>query len=491
MDILEQLIFSLKKEEARHFKLFAARTNDDKNRKDFLLFDAIRKNGGNFDETNFVLEHYPNAEKNAYYRLKNRLLEELSKSVWLFHFEKHDFTHELYFLSSAKLHASAKQSNLCLYYLKKAEKMALKSENFEVLDLIYSLYIQLASELPTLNPEPYLQLRVENRRRKDILDELDDLLANMMYQIRTSLNLLQNEVFLRQLSDKLKNFEANVIIAESIRLQFKLYDVNIRFLLQHRDYEQMEGYLKTVYARFTEADYFGEIYKEMELQMLTYLCNTLYFNRKYHESLAFAEVLHQKMLKVEGALYEKYEIFYLNTLVNNYHVIDKDKALLLLTEIKQNLSKKKPPFNIIFIYLYLAGLYLDKKQYRKTLRNLQELYSLEEYKSTDVSFKLCLELLHLITYFEMQEYDLCEKYVIRVQKEYHDLFLKPDFQRDKLFLELILKISKVYLRRDEKAANQEIEKWCNIYFEEQKQYPPSISQEVFDYEHHLKRAMKL
>jgi len=50
MDILNQLVGSLSKEELRYFKIFAKRFDVSEERKDFRLLDYIRNSGKKFDD---------------------------------------------------------------------------------------------------------------------------------------------------------------------------------------------------------------------------------------------------------------------------------------------------------------------------------------------------------------------------------------------------------------------------------------------------------
>ena len=50
MDILNQIISGLNKEEVRFFKMYLSRIETDDNRKDIQLFDYIRKSGNRFED---------------------------------------------------------------------------------------------------------------------------------------------------------------------------------------------------------------------------------------------------------------------------------------------------------------------------------------------------------------------------------------------------------------------------------------------------------
>ena len=72
MNLLQEVILSLNKEECRFFKLYAGRINVKDERKDLLLFDFIKKSDS-IDEDRVAAKLY-GENKNAFYRLKNRLL---------------------------------------------------------------------------------------------------------------------------------------------------------------------------------------------------------------------------------------------------------------------------------------------------------------------------------------------------------------------------------------------------------------------------------
>ena len=66
---------ALNKEQVRYFKLFASRTQQSFERKDIKLFDFLRKNEEDKEEA-FLQKLYPGESKNAWYRLRNRLLSD-------------------------------------------------------------------------------------------------------------------------------------------------------------------------------------------------------------------------------------------------------------------------------------------------------------------------------------------------------------------------------------------------------------------------------
>ncbi|MFM2285968.1 MAG: hypothetical protein RLZZ543_1465, partial [Bacteroidota bacterium] len=85
MDVLYQIIEGLSKEEIRFFKIFAHRQGAESDRKDIALLDFIRKYPHQEAESKIVSKLYGNGDKNPFYRLKNRLLEDLNRALVLQH----------------------------------------------------------------------------------------------------------------------------------------------------------------------------------------------------------------------------------------------------------------------------------------------------------------------------------------------------------------------------------------------------------------------
>lgn len=436
MDILNQIICAMRKEEIRHFKLYAARTNDEETRKDIALFDEIHRKREKYDEQKIAFQLYED-NKNAFYRLKNRLLEEVSKSLWMQHIEREAEGFGLYLYSLAKWHFKEKRTEVALYFLKKAEKQATQSENYDILDLVYHLYIQFSVETTQVNPAEYIVLRKKNRQKMELLAEIDDLLASIIYQIRTSFNILKDQNLLQELQQKVAIFTQENDISASKKLRFKIYDALIRILLQKNEFHSMETYLLQTFEEFSKEKLFDKENHETKLNMLTYLVNTLYKNEKYELSLAYNDRLKSEMEEFHGLYLEKYRIFYYNALVNNYSFLDKEKAIVILLEMKDMIQKAENNFNRISVYLNLALMYFYTHQFRKTLRYLNELYAWENYKKTDEGLRLQTEIFEVVARFENNEGEWLKQRIQKLRKTFSKRLKQVEYEQDTSFLNMM------------------------------------------------------
>lgn len=476
MDILNQIICAMRKEDIRHFKLYAARTNDDETRKDIALFDEIHRKREKYDEQKIAFQLYED-NKNAFYRLKNRLLEEVSKSLWMQHIEREAEGFGLYLYSLAKWHFKEKRTEVALYFLKKAEKQATQSENYDILDLVYHLYIQFSVETTQVNPAEYIVLRKKNRQKMELLAEIDDLLASIIYQIRTSFNMLKDQNLLQALQQKVAIFTQENDISASKKLRFKIYDALIRILLQKNEFHTMETYLLQTFEEFSQEKLFDKENHETKLNMLTYLVNTLYKNEKYELSLAYNDKLKAEMEEFHGLYLEKYRIFYYNALVNNYSFLDKEKAIVILLEMKDMIQKAENNFNRISVYLNLALMYFYTNQFRKTLRYLNELYAWENYKKTDEGLRLQTEIFEVVARFENKEGEWLKQRIQKLRKTFSKRLKQVEYEQDTAFLNVMQTVCTL-LWESENGENE------IIAIKEQflRDYPQNkVNPSIFDY----------
>ena len=369
MNILHQVIGLMSKEEVRHLKLYLTQTNSHDARKDIALFDAIRKNYTDFDEDKFHKRNYKEENKNSLYRLKNRLFEDINRSVNLLYFDFDDSVLLLHYFILSRIYQRKQQFEIAFHYLSKAEKKGLAMENYELLDLLYADFIKLSQETMSVNPEKYISLRKENRKKLQKIQEIDDVLAVLIYRIKVAQGFDRgNEKILDLLQKTINEFSNKSDLKNNTQLRFKIYQSLSRILLQRHDYKSLEVYLLDTYASFQKEKLFSKSNHETKLQMLTYLINSLFKNGKTKLSLQYAEKLKDAMEEYNGMLHDKYLFYYYNSLMINYSVTDKQKAIDILEEAKGMKAIKELPFYIVFIYLNLSVLNFGLKNFKLALK---------------------------------------------------------------------------------------------------------------------------
>ena len=437
MNILFEIINSLNKEESRFYKLFAGRTNSGDMRKDILLFDFIKQNGEEYEEHTIAEELYKD-NRNSFYQLKNRLYKDLNKSMMLQHMGKEKDIFILHFVLLARVYKRKGNVKLSFHYLKKAEKEADNIEAYELLSIIYSEILKLSYDMISINVEKYIEKKRENNERLNWVQEIDLLLAAVMYRVKTAQNFSKNDESVNEVLQKtLNSFSKNDKIPKSPKFRIKVYQVVSRILLQQHDFKALEEYLNHTYGEFSTDKIFNKSNHEQKLTMLAYLTNCLFKTHKYKQSLEYAEKLKDSMNEYEGFLKDKYLFYYYNALVINYSLSNKDKALDVLKEAKRNDVIQQLPTFSVFIYLNTALIYYDQGKLSLAVKNLSRLILQDDFVNIGKSFQLKIHIAELIVRFDLNQTDVIDSKVKHIKKTFKGLLIEQNFKRDKQLVEII------------------------------------------------------
>jgi hypothetical protein len=455
MDILNRIISGMNKEQIRYFKLYASRFTSE-SRKDLALFDYIRKSNDKYDEDKIFKKLYEAKEKNAFYRLKNRLLLDINKSITIQHFDDEETIHAFHLLALVRFFINKNNIEAAHYFLRKAEAKATAIENFELLDMIYGEFIRLSHEKISINPESYISKRKENHAQINQLRAIDDILAAVSYRLKITQNFAAEENPILPLLQKTVNdFSQDKELKKSHTLRFKLYHAVCQILLQKRDYKALEDYLLTIYREFNKEKLFTKNNHDTKLQMLTYIVNALFKNDKLKLSLKYAEELKKAMEEYHHMLYDKYIFFYYNSLVINYSKLDRDKAISILEDLRDNEKIKSNDFYKVFVYLNLMLLWFDKRNYHNAIKNLNKFYLLDNYKTTDPALRFRVAVVELIIRYELKDFDLLEYKINQLRKDFKEYLNQKENLKEKEFISLLkLIINSADFKQDKKLLER-------------------------------------
>jgi len=479
--MINEIISSLNKEEKRFFKIFTNRTLKNDNRKDIILFDYL--NTKKIIDDSELLKKLNLKNKNSLYQLKNRLYKDLNKSMLLQHFDKEK---DLFSLSNILLSRVYKRKgNLGLAYkfLKKAEEKALLNEAFELIALIYNEVLKLAYELVTIDVEKYIDKQRKNKKKLDIAQEMDLVLAAVMYKIKTAQNFNTDKDIFFLLNQTLEKFVKNKLISDSPKFRMKVFQAVSRGLLQKKNYIELEKYLLKTYSSFKKDNLFNKTNHENKLMMLTYITNSLYKNKKYEKSLEFANELKSEMLRFDNMLYNKFLFFYYNTLVINYSTLNKKKALKILSQAKENVIIKNLPTFGVFIYLNTALIYFDLGNFKISKKNIRRLILQKDFMNLDKSFKIQIYIAELIITYSTKEFDQLESKIIYLKSKFKTSL--SENKRDSMLIEILSDLifcNNIYT--DKKLQNK-IKSLINKISDDE-----SDDQDIISYNYWLKNITK-
>ncbi len=415
MDILQNLIKSLEKEELKSYKLYTKRTHNFDIRKDIELFESIKKQPDESDKFHFSEVYKGSKPDTKYYRLKNKIVDDIGIVLSNLNHKKTEID-ILHLIGLAKIFGNKQQYDLSNHYLKLAERRAIEKEEFAMLEAIYEQMVRMSIQNTNESPEKIIEKRNENGKRLKLLQELENNLAILSHEVKTTQNLSSKKEITTWLNHTLKNTIKLSYVKNSTQLRIKIFQNVSRLMLLLKDYTSLESYLKSCLNEFETDKLFNKQTHEIKLQLLVYLCNASYMIHNHSQAIQYAAVLHKAIFEFDKMLYNQYIFYYYNILVNNYSKTNALKAIDTLEEAQNEKQIKSNPNQYFYVLNNLAILNFDLKKYKQASKFFSQMYVSQHFKSLDKSFIIKLHVFELINRTEMEDYELCEKQLVHLQK---------------------------------------------------------------------------
>lgn len=436
MDLLSSIVAVMTKEEVRHLKLYLARIETNTDRKDEQLFDYIRTAGESYNEAKIHKKLYGGNDKNAFYRLRGRLQDVICQNLALLHESKNDRNKLFLYFSVYHIFFDKGNFELSLAYLLKAERLALKAENLEMLDLIYANCIKLSGDLPSMNPEAYIEKRNINAIQLNMLREMDQILAAVVYRLKISQAKGREDENTLQLLDEITlKYSADNTLQKSKVFQTKIYKAVSHVLLQRHNYVELERFMVSIYQKFNKAKWFDKSNHDVKLQMLTFLVNSFSRNGKHEKSMRYADELAKEIENYNRLYYQKYVFYYYNARVINYSQVAPVKALDALNELEVVMKDKPNAYYEMFIHLNRGILFFKTGKYNDAIRSFVRYYTNEYYKKSDTLFKLRVAITELMMQIESKDLVSIKIRLEQVRKQFENEMEQTDAYAEKVLYE--------------------------------------------------------
>ena len=443
MKDLNQIINCLTKDEIRFYKLFVNRTNSTSKgiRKDVELFDLLRKNKSDKYSTKDILIKLKISNSNNYYQLKNRIYNDLNNSLTWQHISKDNQSQSFSYILLSRIFKNKGELNISFNYLLKAEKTAIEKELFEMLSIVYSEIIELSHELILIDIDKYISLKKYNINLLREIDQIDMLLAKIMFDIKTKQNFSKSDPTLVTLiNDKIKETKNNKFIINSPRFKMRLFKMYSRVLLQNKEYGALEDYLLLSWKEFNKQNFFNRSNHDEKLTLLTYLTNCLHQNNNYKKSLFYAEELKLAMKEFDAYLEDKYLFYYYNSLVLNYSIDNKKKSLEILKIASKNDIIQKMPAYTSFIYLNTSIIYFQQEKFKLSKKNLSRLILQKDFLYLDKAIQFHILIFEILVLINLKDFQAAKEKNQQLLSNFKKIIAAPEYKMDQDFLLIIAKI---------------------------------------------------
>lgn len=445
MDILERVIFSLTSDEVRRFKILSNRFKAEEEKKLLTLFDIIRSDKYGDEETETVKELYEtnNAQtRNRYYRLRNKLLENLEKSLTFYHFKYKDSIHAYYDIQLSIMFRERGAYQVSLYFLKKAEKKARELDQFNILEIIYHEYTQLAMKDVEVEIEEVLERRKSNLEKVKIHRRNSEAIAILIQQLKRS-NFQREKASVLEFIEKTKErVEATADIFHSTEGKIQIFRTVSALLLQKEAYDQLVAYTRTTIEDLDRNNQFNNDNHSERLLMRLWLVNSLFKTCRFHEAEQQLEVFEKEMVMYRRQNFVTYLFHFTNARINVMKCLGQNEAsAAVIHDALQMRELRTSPEHEVYLMRSLADQQFLSGKHKEAAATLAGIPKLEGYEAMSEESKMFLAVFEMVVRYEAGDVAYVEATYALFKKAYRRLLKSELHHRVALFSELFVKFA--------------------------------------------------
>lgn len=446
MDILERIIENLTSDEVRRFKILSNRFKADEEKKLLVLFDAIRAGDFKENEDDVICQFYGDTNpksKNSYYRLRNKLLSNLEKSLLFYHF---NYKNSIESLSNIQLAILFRERGLyreAFHNLKKAEKVAIKQDQFNVLEVIYDEMVKLATNFE-VDIEGVLERRRENLNKVERVRAISEVLG-MIHQQLTRRNYSRSrrsESVIDSLESIKNQLEEHKDIFQSPSGKVMILKTVVTILIQKSAYKELVEYVKETFDHFTENKLFNKDNHHIRLTMRVWRINALLKMLRLRE--AREDIM---MLKDEIKMYKKQNFneyafyFYGNNAYTLKLLGELDKAAASLKEAFNQKEIFQNEVYELYLLLSLADQYFSQNKFEEAAEIVKKITGHKGFSYLDEEVRLYIKIFEVVNSYEAQHYSYTETCYQSIKKSFRSLLRDEFFQKPRKFLEIVMRLN--------------------------------------------------
>ncbi|MFK7923863.1 MAG: hypothetical protein AB8H47_18025 [Bacteroidia bacterium] len=450
MDILERIIENLTSDEVRRFKILSNRFKADEEKKLLILFDAIRAGNYRAAEADVITQFYGDTSaksRNSYYRLRNKLLSNLEKSLLFYHFNYKNSIEAYSYIQLAILFRERGLYPEAFYHLRKAEKNAVDQDQFNVIEVIYDEMVKLAVN-HDVDIEKVIKKRRENQEKIEILRASNEVLGMITSQLRRR-NFSRNrnsQSVIDQLEQIKNQLEEHKEIFHSPANRVIILMTVVSILIQKSAYAELEDYVRTTFEEFEENKWFNKENHPLRIKMRIWRINSLQKLLKLDQAQDTINHLLEDLKMYKRQNYNEFAFHYFLTQVNNYKLTGQldESAKVLKSALKQ---REMLPVETQELYLLisLSDQYFNEGSFEKALETIKEIGSHKIFQTMDIELRFYIRVFELVNLFEAGMHKQFATSFKALRKKYRTLLKDEFYDKAERFIDILLRMSKAEL----------------------------------------------
>lgn len=435
---LTHVIAKLTKEEKRYFKLYLNRTQKVAgNKRVEDLFDLVNSQ---LPITDKEVEKmmFPTSNSNNFYQLKNRLLDNIEKTLFLLHINNSQRIKLVYQIGVAQIYTNKLLYKEAFTLYKKLEKKAIKGGYYDLLLWIYQDMVALAMAYQPIDLEQYLDKQMEAIEKYKESLQINQVLQRITYRLYQSNYAVQDIELNKTLENIKEKLQLKAEVLQSPKLQFEIHDCIKRTLLQQRNFQELATYLINSLAEFTEKKLYHQSNHNHKIVTIVWIINCLFKNFAFEVAALYIEQLHTALLAYNKSFHQQFLWTYYQCLVVQYFYSNQLlKVIDVLTQLSTETRYQGSPFHDVFIQLNLATSYFCLGRLDKAMAHVAKLLTKEKYNKLSKELQLRLAVVEIIFHFDNDDMLFLDYKVGETRKTFKKLLKQNTYARENHFLKLM------------------------------------------------------
>lgn len=416
---LEIIISSLSIDEQQKFILFLEKKNKRKDAKNIDLFKLILK--GETSVTDICNTLYKSQKKDAYYALKQRLLDSLIDFIASNKLQGENSIDILIvkYILAARDFLINKNYKTAYKILDKAENIAKEYQLFTILNEIYHTKIQYAYTLPNIDIDSIINDFKENQKNHFLEEELNIVYAKIRQTLKTinyeggsllDFQDITNSIF--------KKHNISINNAMSFKSLYQLITIVSISAFVSKDFIKVEAFLINTYKNLQEKK---ENSKQLyyHIRILYLIANILFRNKKFEKSIYYLNRMYDYMLQGKKKYYNHFKFNHLLLLALNKNYTN--KQLEAIKALEGIIDKKSVDIKTMLdIRLSLIMFYFQNNQLKKAQQLFSKFYHSDKWyiQKNSMEWTIKKSLIEILLHLELNNIDLFESRLLSFKRKY-------------------------------------------------------------------------
>jgi len=443
MDALVNIIKTFSKAEAAEFSTFINRLKQKQQRKDLDLFWLFHKEG-ELKQAEVMARLYPDNNKVAYHALRKKLLKHLTDYIYFKQLNNDDTaeTQVSAYIGLARYLKEYDLVHLSWKYLKKAEQMAVNTEQYAMANQIARMQLELPlrhlkqSIEPILNKKKeYLKLAIED----DKADTVYKIVEYHLHRAKTDISAPDMQSVIEQ---TLNEFELSQTVSMRPSITYRLMAIARSAAKSAKDYYNFEPLLLRFYHNMPLDNVTSGNDKVYVARLQYMIAHTLFRNKKFKKAHDFIYLLREQLRNISRTEYSRilprFTQLYCALRFFTGHI---NEAIRMADAAFMQQLRLKPD-EVLNLKLNKAIYHFYNQDYKVALRELLSIEHTNRWcaKIAGVEWVIKKDLLDIFIQAELGRHDIASNKIRALlrQKELYDML--PQMERVKVFLQLVNKV---------------------------------------------------